>query len=60
MNQSLAKTDLAFLVEDIVSPPEQQLLLRASLELALLRLGHDQRAIAQALDEYYQTMRTLH
>lgn len=60
MNQSLAKNDLAFLVADIVSPPEQQLLLRSSLELALLRLGHDQRAITQALDEYYQTMRTLH
>ena len=60
MNYESTKNDLAFLTEDIVSPPEQQLLLRSSLELALMRLGHDQRAITLALDEYYKTMRTLH
>jgi hypothetical protein len=58
MTLEMTKNDLAFLTENIVSPPDQLLLLRASLELALLRLGHEQDNITQALDGFYK--RTLH
>ncbi len=53
-----AKNDLTYLTENIVSPPDQLLLLRSSLEVALLRLGHPQDAVTNALDAFYK--RTLH
>lgn len=48
-----AKNDLAFLTADIVSPYENLVLLRASLELALLKLGHEQENVTTVVDEFY-------
>lgn len=53
-----AKKDLAFLTAEIKSPPEALLLLRASLELSLLKLGHDAKSATEAVDSFYE--RTLH
>lgn len=58
MTPDTAKKDLAFLTAEIKSPPEALLLLRASLELALLKLGHPQPSVTEAVDSFYA--RTLH
>lgn len=58
MTLETVKKDLEYLTEEITSPPERLLLLRPSLELSLLKLGHDQKLINEALDDYYR--RTLH
>lgn len=57
-NLEHTKKDLAFLTAEIVSPPDQLLLLRSSLEAALMRLGHEPGDIIKAVDEFY--VRTLH
>lgn len=55
--QSVTK-DITVLVAEIVSPPDQMLLLRPSIESALLRLGHAYDDVQAALDAFYT--RTLH
>jgi len=54
-----AKKDLAFLTETIDSERDVLLLLRSSLELSLIKLGHEQDIVSEAVDEFYNK-RALH
>lgn len=58
MTLEQTKKDLAFLTSEIKTPPEDLLLLRSSLELSLIKLGHSQEHTTAAVDEFYH--RTLH
>lgn len=60
MEQNSIHEDIAFLTEDLSSPVESRIMLRASLEAALFRMGYPAYEIDHALDLYYNGMRTLH
>lgn len=60
MSLSDVREKLDFLVEKLVSPIEQRLMLRSTLEESLRKLGCDEQEITMALDEYYRRGRTLH
>ncbi len=51
---------LTFLVQNITSPPEHLLMLRATLEASLLKLGHDEGSVNLVLDSFYNAQRTTH
>lgn len=48
------KQDLAFLTENINSPPDKMLLLRSTLEASLLKLGHSPEDVTDTLDDFYK------
>ena len=52
--------DIIYLTQTLNSPVEKRLLLRPSLESALFRMGYDELTIDDALDRYYNTLRTIH
>lgn len=54
MTDDKIRQDLAFLTENIKSPPDKMKLLRSTLEVALLKLGHAQEDVTAALDEFYR------
>lgn len=54
MTVEQVKSDLAFLVENINSPPDKMRMLRTTLEVSLLKLGHAQEDVTAALDEFYK------
>lgn len=60
MNLDTVQEDLFFLTENIVRPVEHMVMLRPTIEMALLRLGHQQQEVLLALDEYYKRRRTVH
>lgn len=53
-------TDIAYLTDTLKSPVEKRVLLRPSLEAALFRMGYPEAQIDDALDSYYNTLRTVH
>lgn len=52
--------DIAFLTETLKSDYERLLMLRASLESALFKLGHEPDTIEAGLTAFYQSKRTVH
>lgn len=56
MIEDKIKQDLAFLTENINSPPDKMRLLRSTLEVSLLKLGYEQAAVNEVLDDYYKQM----
>lgn len=46
--------DLAFLTATLTSPPDKMKLLRPTLEASLLKLGHTQEDVTEALDQFYK------
>lgn len=54
MTEKQIKQDLAFLTENINSPPDKMRMLRSTLEVSLLKLGHSQEAVTAALDDFYR------
>lgn len=59
MNEPSIHEDIAYLTESLVSPVENRIMLRASLESALFRMGYTEAEIDDALNSYYSGMRTL-
>lgn len=60
MSETPTYDDLLFLVENINSPYDQLLMLRSTIELSLLKIGHNQDDVAEALEQFYKRGRTLH
>lgn len=52
--------DLSYLTDTLTSKVETRVLLRPSLEAALFRMGYPEAQIDASLDNYYDTLRTVH
>lgn len=58
MTSQEAMNDLAYLTAEIRTPPERMEMLRSTLELSLLKLGHSAENAAAAVADFFK--RTVH